>query len=158
MKCKRCGWEGLGWRCLACKKKQDALYRLKYPERIKESARRHALKWRETDREGYNAKRRRYRKKSTYDAQYLIRSKWLLEGTVIREQLFELYERSKGKCKYCGCDVRCSFNPINCRGFDHVVPRIKGGKHEVANMVVACKKCNELKGDKHEYARIKTTG
>ena len=44
-------------------------------------------------------------------------------------------------CAYCTGE--CS----NDLTLDHVVPRSKGGRNTVANLVVACRICNELKGD-----------
>ena len=50
--------------------------------------------------------------------------------------------RDKGKCQYCGTKVSMSDFT-----FDHVVPQSKGGRTKWENIVVACYKCNQRKGD-----------
>jgi len=51
-----------------------------------------------------------------------------------------IYKRDGHKCQYCGATRRLTI--------DHVIPRSKGGKDTWQNLVVACSKCNTLKGDK----------
>jgi 5-methylcytosine-specific restriction endonuclease McrA len=46
------------------------------------------------------------------------------------------------RCVYCGQSVE----PCNAT-LDHVYPLAHGGRHERANLVAACKSCNQLKGD-----------
>jgi 5-methylcytosine-specific restriction endonuclease McrA len=53
-----------------------------------------------------------------------------------------LYYRDHCKCMYCGKDL--SLNEIT---YDHVKPRSKGGLTDLENIVAACKKCNNAKGD-----------
>lgn len=48
-------------------------------------------------------------------------------------------DRDGDKCRYCGC-VDGPFE------FDHVVPHSRGGLDTIANLVVACRACNSLKG------------
>lgn len=148
MLCKNCGWEGNTWRCKPCKKKQDTAYRVRNRAKIRNRQIRFLKDWRERDREGYNLYRRKYRKKSLYDKIYRERVLWLLQGTVTRNDLCTIYEKANGCCVYCKKTVKASFNPIHCRGFDHVRPKVRGGKHEKNNIVVCCRTCNELKGDK----------
>lgn len=52
-------------------------------------------------------------------------------------------------CYWCGC--RCSRN----HHVDHYVPLSKGGKHELANLVIACGPCNLKKNAKDplDFAR-----
>lgn len=47
-------------------------------------------------------------------------------------------------CMYCGK------GPLYKRALhlDHIVPRIKGGKDEVPNLIVSCAMCNMRKGSK----------
>lgn len=51
-----------------------------------------------------------------------------------------LYYRDHGKCMYCE-------EPLTIRTltYDHVVPRVKGGKHTWENVVASCASCNNLK-------------
>ncbi|MCC7173511.1 MAG: HNH endonuclease [Planctomycetes bacterium] len=73
------------------------------------------------------------------------RAEWLSGGLVTREQLAELHAKARGCCFYCGCAVAARFTPGDPRGFDHVTPRARGGKHEIENMVVCCGSCNAKK-------------
>lgn len=66
---------------------------------------------------------------------------------VTRQQLVAIAERDGHICTYCKQPVRYRFSPLDPRGFDHVQPRSKGGKHTAANIVSCCRSCNELKAD-----------
>ena len=46
-------------------------------------------------------------------------------------------------CIYCGIT-----HDINDLTLDHVLPRSRGGKNTWTNLVAACKKCNQRKGNK----------
>lgn len=54
-----------------------------------------------------------------------------------------VYLRDHGCCMYCGKKVS-----INTFSFDHVTPRCLGGETSWENIVVACLRCNGLKGNK----------
>jgi len=54
-----------------------------------------------------------------------------------------IYERDRGICQYCGLKIR-----LNDMTLDHVVPRAHGGKHEWANVVTCCPRCNNAKADR----------
>lgn len=49
--------------------------------------------------------------------------------------------------------VYSSFLPDGCEYFhiDHKVPRAKGGKNTLDNLVLACVKCNQEKSDRYTY-------
>jgi 5-methylcytosine-specific restriction endonuclease McrA len=55
-----------------------------------------------------------------------------------------LYVRDSGVCQYCGKKVSYYLG-----SFDHVIPRILGGKTNWENVVLACFQCNSKKGAKH---------
>ena len=54
-----------------------------------------------------------------------------------------LYLRDDGKCQYCNTEVTLKSGTV-----DHVIPRSKGGTHTWENVVLACTKCNQKKGNK----------
>ncbi|WP_434475185.1 RNA-guided endonuclease IscB [Fervidobacterium islandicum] len=61
-----------------------------------------------------------------------------LFGYEVREYLLEKWGR---KCAYCGrSDV-----PLE---IDHIVPRSRGGTDRVSNLTLACRECNQKKGNK----------
>jgi 5-methylcytosine-specific restriction endonuclease McrA len=52
----------------------------------------------------------------------------------------EVLRRDKHACQYCGSTKYLTL--------DHVIPTSKGGKHSWDNVVTACEKCNNRKGDR----------
>ena len=52
----------------------------------------------------------------------------------------ELLKRDNHTCQYCGSTKRLTI--------DHVLPRSKGGQHTWDNVVAACERCNQIKGDR----------
>lgn len=66
-------------------------------------------------------------------------------AAVVPRQLFtEVVLRDKGCCRYCGRKA----DPLE---IDHVWPRSLGGKEMLANLVVACKRCNRKKSDSTDW-------
>ena len=51
--------------------------------------------------------------------------------------------RDQNTCQYCSKEEESRMLTI-----DHVLPRSKGGKNTWENLVTACKKCNQKKGNK----------
>jgi len=51
--------------------------------------------------------------------------------------------RDQDKCQYC----RNKFSPGKLT-IDHVVPKSRGGKNTWQNLVTACKRCNQRKGNR----------
>jgi hypothetical protein len=74
------------------------------------------------------------------------------KGKVTSSELTELRTTQNGKCFYCNCDL-----DNNGRGhLDHKTPLVKGGLHEISNLVFACSTCNLRKATKtaEEYLDI----
>jgi len=65
------------------------------------------------------------------------------ENTTIRYSRHNIYERDHNTCQYCGFKGNGKNLTV-----DHVIPRCKGGTSTWTNVVVACKRCNGLKGSK----------
>ena len=55
----------------------------------------------------------------------------------------EIIIRDKNQCQYCGKKFHSDKLTL-----DHVLPKSKGGQNTWDNLVAACKKCNQKKGDK----------
>ena len=78
-----------------------------------------------------------------------------LYGFEVREYLLQKYSYT---CVYC---QKCAFRNNKSTGLkleiDHVVPRSKGGSDRVNNLVLACHRCNQNKGNRslHEFLKIK---
>jgi 5-methylcytosine-specific restriction endonuclease McrA len=54
-----------------------------------------------------------------------------------------VFVRDKEKCAYCNCKLT-----LRSTTKDHVIPRAKGGKDVLTNVVACCKACNGLKADR----------
>jgi len=54
-----------------------------------------------------------------------------------------VWSRDKGQCQYCLKKLTVKDCTI-----DHVIPKSKAGKHTWENVVIACRKCNQKKGNK----------
>lgn len=56
---------------------------------------------------------------------------------------FEVFKRDSFSCQYCGK------TPPNCiLEIDHIIPKSKGGKDELINLITSCFDCNRGKDDK----------
>ena len=51
--------------------------------------------------------------------------------------------RDNDKCQYCGAPATTTSMCV-----DHVIPRNKGGSHDIENLKLACVTCNSTKGDR----------
>lgn len=134
-------------RCAACRQRRKADRMNGYyhasPERFRARATRHRLanpeklkaalqRWRKTPRAKELIKvhqSQRAHKRRAGGGERILPADW--------EQLKALY---LNRCAYC-----FSCGPLT---MDHFVPLKRGGKHELANMVPACKSCNCSKGAK----------
>ena len=63
------------------------------------------------------------------------------EIRVVKFSRENIYTRDKGMCQYCGLKV--SQDQFE---YEHVIPRVRGGKTNWENIVVACTPCNQRKG------------
>lgn len=69
------------------------------------------------------------------------------EGKYTPDDIHAQYRRQKGRCYYCGRELKQKYQ------VDHVVPLDRGGLNTPDNLVVACKVCNGRKSNKlpHEW-------
>jgi len=51
-----------------------------------------------------------------------------------------ILKRDNHRCQYCGCTSNLTI--------DHIIPKSKGGEDSWENLVTACIKCNNKKGDR----------
>lgn len=61
-----------------------------------------------------------------------------LAGYEVREYLLEKWQR---KCAYCGAIN----TPLEV---EHITPRSRGGSNRVSNLTIACRRCNQEKGNR----------
>jgi 5-methylcytosine-specific restriction endonuclease McrA len=64
-------------------------------------------------------------------------------GRVMRFSRRGVYARDDGHCQYCGCHV-----PYREMTLDHVQPSSKGGGTTWTNVVLCCRPCNQVKGNR----------
>jgi 5-methylcytosine-specific restriction endonuclease McrA len=133
---------------MPCAAARSREWRARNPELKKEQKKRWLIK-RLLREPGYANLRNRIKRLNnpeTTKAAWKRRYEWLKLGTVTKEELIRIWERDSGSCQYCNSQVKNPrFRPCDPRGFDHVISRSNGGKHEALNMVVCCQKCNALK-------------
>lgn len=55
----------------------------------------------------------------------------------------EIINRDNNQCQYCSIEL-----PNDKLTLDHIIPKSKGGKNTWDNLVAACKKCNQKKGNR----------
>lgn len=124
-------------------------WRLANPEKAKQQK----ARWlagrlkREPDYFTKRARVNRHNNPETAKRQYRKYTQWLRDGSLTSLELRRIWKRDDGRCQYCGHRVsRPRFIAKGPRGFDHVLPRCKGGRNEALNIVVCCKSCNNEKG------------
>lgn len=148
--CKTCGWTGEvngRQQCLACARVRTTKWRKANPAMAKAQKHRYEAKFKAERRDAYNAKRRRNRSAKRNHQAYMRRKRWLLAGSVRRDDLIEIWELSEGLCYYCSRAIgKPRFSPYDMRGFDHKLARKDGGRNDKENIVACCRQCNELKG------------
>ena len=59
------------------------------------------------------------------------------ESKITSKEWRECKERFRNRCYYCGKNKKLTL--------DHIKPLSRGGKHELSNIVPACKECNNSK-------------
>jgi hypothetical protein len=59
---------------------------------------------------------------------------------------WDVYERDCCTCVYCGFSGINNFNAWRQLAIDHLIPTCRGGTNNHDNKVVACHRCNTLKG------------
>ena len=147
--CQRCEWKGQVKakhpRCLECSRKRIKEWRARNPVKAKAQRARYSVKFRRERPDEYRAKRRKRYLPATAKRARARRIAWLKEGTVTAYDLKEIIKLYGCKCIYCGTAIKPRYSPFDPRGFDHVTSREKGGKHEKANIVPCCRRCNEFK-------------
>lgn len=80
----------------------------------------------------------------------IARNKIAYREPIIALKKDYLYYRDHAVCAYCSEELVLSKATI-----DHVLPKIKGGKHEWGNTVLSCPKCNHTKSDSLPVGRWK---
>lgn len=77
------------------------------------------------------------------------RKKMISGKNISSKDLIKLKKDSGNICKYCGSSINLQI--------DHYIPLSKGGKHEISNLVIACRSCNCSKKDimPEDWIRIK---
>ena len=90
------------------------------------------------------------REHRTYESNRIevqARLTWLRAGDVTPDELRGIALSHGFSCAYCSRQVdSLRFWPSDPRGFDHVVPRIAGGRNTAENIVLCCSRCNARKG------------
>jgi 5-methylcytosine-specific restriction endonuclease McrA len=106
------------------------------------------------NRDAYNARLRAWRKANPEKVQVWVRNRRAKlkgsKGSHTLDDIKALMESQSGKCVYCLCDIRLSFQ------VDHIVPVALGGANDKVNLQLLCKPCNLDKRDKDPVEYLKT--
>ena len=153
--CKICGSgdfsNGKKPACRRCNVRRVVSWKRRHPEKHRENERARYHSRQKQDPEYLRQKSRKSRSANRERARQVYRDwyAFIRSGNVSSAQLKALYAAADGKCHYCGTEInKPSFKKSTPRGFDHVIPRTKGGSHTLSNLVVCCAKCNVSKGVK----------
>lgn len=57
-----------------------------------------------------------------------------------------VWDKTEGKCWYCGTNLDKDHNKLNGFTTDHFQPRCDDGQHKLNNLVPCCRQCNCGKG------------
>lgn len=119
-------------------------YTTKNPDKVKSNAKTRAKKWRTTNPDNFKESLRTYRKKNPeliaiHKAKRRARKLESL-GDFSLEDWKDIKKKYKYICPSCGQkepDIKLTM--------DHIVPLIKGGKHDKSNIQPLCNTCNNRK-------------
>jgi 5-methylcytosine-specific restriction endonuclease McrA len=149
-------------------KKYWANRKLKLSEEEREKQRQATRRWREKNREFARAldrqcAERRKEKRHAYAKEYQKRfperaatrernkraRKRENGGTHTHAEIVEIKKLQRGKCAYCKLKLGDRFH------VDHIVPIVKGGRNDRANLQILCAPCNHRKYSKDpmDFAR-----
>jgi 5-methylcytosine-specific restriction endonuclease McrA len=65
-----------------------------------------------------------------------------------RSTAMTLWVKQNGRCIYCDCMMTPQRNHPNSRTVEHLRPRARGGLlWDIFNLALACRRCNNEKGD-----------
>lgn len=128
-----------------------------YQDANKERKREYDRAYRQANAERCNERRAKWfeqnkAKRLAISANYKHRRRAKELGGVSTAALAAWTAQQKKVCYWCG--ARCA------KGFhvDHYVPLARGGKHEVSNLVIACRTCNVRKNAKDPFVFAKQMG
>ena len=65
--------------------------------------------------------------------------------TQTKSKFLLLFERDKGRCIYCGMDLKADYDRFMMATEDHLIPISKGGGKSLENLILSCTVCNRLK-------------
>jgi 5-methylcytosine-specific restriction endonuclease McrA len=115
---------------------------IKYYSKNKDSKIKYAKNWVKENKD----------KRSVISANYKAKRRSKTECGVSTQELLKWKESQPKICYWC--NIKCDDE----YHIDHYVPLSKGGKHEISNLVISCKRCNLTKQAKDPYEYASSVG
>lgn len=82
---------------------------------------------------------RRWPRPTEEELAHLAREHIKPKRTTVKQSVrLEIFARDKGICRHCGGQLR----PNDSWHIDHLVPVVKGGSSDPANLALSCRACN----------------
>jgi hypothetical protein len=79
---------------------------------------------------------------------------WQVDAVFLQIHRKQAYRQQRGRCFWCGIEMEKNgkrhgqpLRPNHCTT-DHVIPTAKGGRDHPDNIVAACNRCNNERGDR----------
>ncbi|NOG73722.1 HNH endonuclease [Roseicella sp. DB1501] len=100
-----------------------------------------AKRWREKNKEAYQARQANRRKRERAAG-----------GSYTAKQIANLRHKQGNKCIYCKTKFFAGYH------IDHIMPLILGGSNDISNIQLLCRDCNLRKGAKNPVAYAQERG
>lgn len=117
-------------------------YRMRYPDRARESSRRNAARQRAKDPAKYKERMKAYYRANPSPFKLRVKNRNAIKraGAIYSSRVFTSEEHALRFSQFSDCCAYCGEKQLLT--LDHVLALSRGGLHEASNIVPACLRCN----------------